>query len=299
MSERVTPVTGNNGTPRKALVVGGNSGVGLEVARGLGQKGYKVWIAARRADKGAEAVAELRPHCPAGIEFLSLDLMESARIQQFLRTLKPQLDGRLDALVLSSGANSSSRVVSADGWEMGWATQFLGRYLLTEALTPELSRSDDGRVVFVGALAPDKPEIFEDDLAVSQNYTIMRSISQAQSAQRLYEQLYAVEHPNGPAINGGSTGSVRGTDIFRELTGFDKTLMTVVTALMGISAEKAAQNFIALAADPAFKGVSGHFFPDPKSAKKRTKLEYTKDQLDSLRRVLAKYADLRSTLLSV
>lgn len=295
MSQLFTPVRDDNGMTRTAVVTGGNSGIGFAVAEALGKKGYKIWIAGRNAEKGATAVTRLRPHCAAGVEFLPLDVTLFARIEQFLDALKPQLGGRLDALVHSTGVVNSKRVVSADGLEEGWATQFLGRYLLTEALTPELSKSDDGRVVFISAQLMGTPRLFEEDLTLEKNYATMRAIQQAQYACQLYLQMYAAEHPNGPAINGGLAGLVR-TGITRNQSGLLRVLLDAFTALAGISPERAAENFVALASDPAMKGVSGHFFPKPEHLEKRKKLAFGSDELLALRRVLAKYSETRRVL---
>lgn len=298
MSQRSTDGHGNNGTGRTALVSGGNSGIGFAIAKGLGKKGYKVWIAGRSAEKGAAAAAQLGPFCPAGVEFLPVDLTLFGRIEEFVRTLRPRLAGRLDALVHTTGVNNLKRIVSADGLEEGWATQFLGRYLLTEAFTPELSNSADGRVVLVRGQVPKVPHLFEDDVSLASNYSVMRSIEQSQSACSLYEQMYAAEHPNGPALNAGVAGLVRDTGIFRSQPGALKATMTALSVAIGMTPEQAAASFIALASDPALKGVSGYFFPQPRRLEKRVKLAFDRDQIEALRRVLDQYAAIRKTLLA-
>src|SRR5439155_12900480 len=45
---------------RAALVTGGSSGIGLAIARALGQDGYALTVSARRPDKLEEAVRGLR-----------------------------------------------------------------------------------------------------------------------------------------------------------------------------------------------------------------------------------------------
>jgi NAD(P)-dependent dehydrogenase (short-subunit alcohol dehydrogenase family) len=287
------------GMPRTAVVTGGNSGVGLATASALGKKGYKVWIAGRNAEKGAAAVARLRPHCPAGIAFLQLDVMLFSCIEQFVRTLRPQLGGRLDALVHSMGTVATKRRVSADGLEENWATQFLGRYLLTEALTPELSKSEDGRVLFVSASAPKKPQLFEDDPSLEKNFSTMRAIAQNQSACVLYQQMYANEHQSGPAINGAVAGLVRDTGIIRAQPGFARAIFGVMFHLFGITPAQSATNIVALASDPALKDISGYFFSKPQNLEKRQKLAYDEMHVASLRRLLDRYAGVRNTLLSV
>lgn len=283
---------------RTALVTGGNSGVGLAVAEALGKKGYKVWIAGRNAGKGAAAVAQLRPHCPAGIAFLQLDVMQFSSIEQFVRTLRPQLGGQLDALVHSMGIVSTKRKVSVDGLEESWATQFLGRYLITEAFTPELSNSEDGRVVFVSANAPKEPQLFEDDPSLEKNYSNSRAITQNQSACRLYEQMYAAEHPSGPSINGAVPGVVRDTGIIREQSTFAKAIGKVMYSIIGITPAQAAMNIVALASDSALKDISGYFFSKPQDLEKRQKLVYDETHVESLRRLLKRYEGIVKTLLS-
>src|SRR5439155_19179050 len=45
---------------KAALITGGSSGIGLAVARALGEDGYGITIAARRPDKLEQAAAQLR-----------------------------------------------------------------------------------------------------------------------------------------------------------------------------------------------------------------------------------------------
>src|SRR5699024_5203748 len=57
--ERLPNGPGLRGTHLTALVTGGNSGIGLATARRLLDEGVSVWIGARDAQKGADAVAGL------------------------------------------------------------------------------------------------------------------------------------------------------------------------------------------------------------------------------------------------
>ena len=45
---------------KAALITGGSSGIGLAVARALGEDGYGITVSARRPDKLEAAAAELR-----------------------------------------------------------------------------------------------------------------------------------------------------------------------------------------------------------------------------------------------
>jgi NAD(P)-dependent dehydrogenase (short-subunit alcohol dehydrogenase family) len=247
---------------RSALVTGGNSGIGLEIAEALGRAGYRLWLVGRDADKGEQAVARLEPVAASGVEFLRADLSTAAEVNRFAQDFKRRCGGKLDVLVHSTGVLNSKRKLAADGTEETWASQFLCRYLLTEALTPELSAADDGRVVFVAAPLTRSARLNEDDLSLASGYSMLRAAQQSQLACQLYIQSYAAAHPKGPAINAGHVGIAR-TGIFRNVTGPMKWAFSLFGPLISISAERAAKNFVALASDPALKGVTGHFFPKP------------------------------------
>ncbi|HNH49001.1 MAG TPA: SDR family NAD(P)-dependent oxidoreductase, partial [Myxococcota bacterium] len=60
-----------------ALVTGGNSGIGLETARGLAALGARVTIAARDRAKGLAAVEDVRKSTGnADVELMMLDLAD-------------------------------------------------------------------------------------------------------------------------------------------------------------------------------------------------------------------------------
>jgi len=269
---------------RSALVTGGNSGIGLAIAEALGKAGWRLWLVGRDANKGAEAVKRLTPLAPAGVEFLRADFGAAAEVKRFAQELKSRCGGKLDALVHSTGVLNSKRTLTSDGTEETWATQFVCRYLLTEALTPELSASDDGRVVFVGAPLVKSARIYEDDLTLANNYSMLRAAQQGQLAAQLYIQAYAARHPKGPTINGGHVGLVR-TGILRGANGFIRGMFSIMGPLITITPERAAKNFVAMASDPALKGVTGYFFPKPEKLEKRTRLAFDNDLQAQFERV--------------
>ena len=86
---------------RAALVTGGSSGIGLAIARALGEDGYGVTIAARRPEKLEAAAEELRS---AGIEVHSLaaNMVEEEPVVKAVRSHGERF-GRLDVLVNNAG----------------------------------------------------------------------------------------------------------------------------------------------------------------------------------------------------
>jgi NAD(P)-dependent dehydrogenase (short-subunit alcohol dehydrogenase family) len=88
-------------TQRAAIVTGASSGIGLAIARMLGEEGYGLTIAARRPDKLEAAARELTA---AGydIEHVAGDLASDEVVRRVVDTHRERY-GRLDVLVNNAG----------------------------------------------------------------------------------------------------------------------------------------------------------------------------------------------------
>src|SRR5580698_6552604 len=80
-----------------ALITGANKGIGYEIARQLGEKGYHVLVGARQAEAGKQAVASLQKGGTSA-EFVEIDVSDRASIQKAAEAVAAQFD-HLDALV--------------------------------------------------------------------------------------------------------------------------------------------------------------------------------------------------------
>jgi NAD(P)-dependent dehydrogenase (short-subunit alcohol dehydrogenase family) len=86
---------------RAALITGGSSGIGLAIARALGEDGYGVTVAARRPEKLDAAAEELRS---AGVDVHAVpaNMTEEDAVVGILRSHVERF-GRLDVLVNNAG----------------------------------------------------------------------------------------------------------------------------------------------------------------------------------------------------
>lgn len=91
---------------RAALITGGSSGIGLAIARMLGEEGYGVTVSARRAEKLEAAAVQLRD---AGIEIHSVaaNMASEEEIASLVASHKERW-GRLDVLVNNAGVGIGS-----------------------------------------------------------------------------------------------------------------------------------------------------------------------------------------------
>ena len=93
---------------RAALVTGASSGIGLAIARMLGEEGYGLTLAARRPEKLSEAATGLRD-AGYGIEEVAANMADEADIQRVVAAHRERW-GRLDVLVNNAGVGVGSVV---------------------------------------------------------------------------------------------------------------------------------------------------------------------------------------------
>ncbi len=86
---------------RAALVTGGSSGIGLAVARALGDDGYGVTISARRPDKLERAAAELAEG-GVDVHHVPAQMTDEGEITALFESHRERF-GRLDVLVNNAG----------------------------------------------------------------------------------------------------------------------------------------------------------------------------------------------------
>jgi len=139
---------------RLAVVTGATGGLGYETALALAAAGAEVVLAGRNETRGANALARLRAvHPDAKVRFERLDLASLASVAAFAQTLLAAGRG-LDLLVNNAGVMAlPERRESADGFELQFATNYLGHFGLTARLLPLLRRGDAARMVNVSSLA--------------------------------------------------------------------------------------------------------------------------------------------------
>ena len=93
---------------RAAIVTGGSSGIGLAIARVLGEEGHGLTVAARRPEKLEEAVAGLRAD-GFDVNAVSGNLADEALVQEVVRSHRERF-GRLDVLVNNAGVGAGEAV---------------------------------------------------------------------------------------------------------------------------------------------------------------------------------------------
>ena len=180
---------------RIALVTGANSGLGLETARALAQRGATVLLACRQRSRGEAARQQLLPLARAGLELIDLDLADLASVAAAASQVQREF-GRLDLLINNAGVMAPPRRLSRDGYELQFAVNHLGHFALTAALLPLLKQQIGARVVTVSSGAHYFGRIAFDDLQGERRYDPWTAYGQSKLANvmmalQLQERLEA------------------------------------------------------------------------------------------------------------
>jgi len=249
---------------KTVVVTGGNSGIGLETAAALATMGARVLVAARNADKGRAAVADIsrRNDGHAQVQLVVFDLADLASVRRGAAEILEQAP-RLDVLVNNAGLVLSDRRETVDGYEATFAVNHLGPFLLTNLLLDRMRESAPARVVNVASMAhaSARKGIPFDDLQSRQRYRGMRVYGQSKLANILFT-LELARRLEGSAVTANSLhpGTVRtGYGADGDARGF-LALGLKLSGPFFLTPARGAQTSIYLASSPEVEGVSGQYF---------------------------------------
>lgn len=170
---------------RVALVTGANSGLGLETARALANRGATVLLACRQAERAEAARQQLAAEATGSLEILPLDLADLASVAAAAAEVGRRCH-RLDLLINNAGVMALPRQLSADGYERQFATNHLGHFALSLALLPLLRDTPGSRVVTVTSGAQHFGHIAFDDLQGELRYDRWQAYAQSKLANTLF-----------------------------------------------------------------------------------------------------------------
>lgn len=149
---------------KTAIVTGANSGIGLETARVLAERGAQVVLACRNMQKAEEARQDILHSSPdAEVAVMELNLSDLSSVQEFaLQTLEKI--SRIDYLINNAGVMALPYSTTVDGFELQLGTNHLGHFALTALLFPKLRENPGSRIVNVSSMAHQNGRIDFDNL---------------------------------------------------------------------------------------------------------------------------------------
>ena len=136
-----------------ALITGANRGLGFEIARQLGQSGARTLVAARDAEKGKKAAAELAGE-GHDVGPVVLDIESASSVEAAVEQVTND-HGRLDILVNNAGilpeatTPEATKPLDLSLFRKTFETNLFGAVAVIQGFLPLLRQSPAGRIVNV------------------------------------------------------------------------------------------------------------------------------------------------------
>jgi retinol dehydrogenase-12 len=245
------------------LVTGATSGIGKVTATELAKMGAHVVLLARNAEKATATQEEIK--AAAGhdkVDILLADLADLSQVRRAAAEFNARYP-RLDVLVNNAGLIfGAERQLSADGYELGVATNHLGPFLLTALLFEKLQASPAARVVNLASIAYKfaKPNLA--DFQSERSYGAMRVYGNTKLYNIMFTQelarrlrAHGIANVSTNAVHPGAVASN-----FGDSAGGWLTVLTQLSRPFMISVAKGAETSIFLASAPEVAAISGGYY---------------------------------------
>ncbi len=254
-----TPDRLGNLVGKTYLITGANAGAGFQAARTLLNKGAKVVMLNRSAEKSRAAVADLMTEFgdQADVSFIRMDLAALASVRQAAADVLKSVP-RIDALICNAAiAQVPTQRLTVDGHESMLGTNHYGHFLLCGLLFERIEASK-GRLVVVSSLGYNMgiKTIQFEDMNWDRNYHQNRTYSQSKLAQMMfaYELQRRIEAAGKSVeVHVCHPGASR-TNLLKDTAStFNKLVWSVLSRLVAQTAEKGSWPEVMCATEAGLK----------------------------------------------
>ena len=245
---------------KTCLITGASDGIGYVAARELARMGARVIAVGRNAAKTHAAAMRIIDETKNDdVSYLVADLSSQLDVHRLARQVKERTP-QLDVLLNNAGAIFLSKQTSIDGFEMTFALNHMGYFLLTNLLLDLLLQSVPARIINVSSSSHGSPGRF---LLQELPRPVSNRGYRAYGRSKLCNILFTYElarrlEGTGVTVNALHPGLVR-TNIARN-NGVLGRVVNFFIGARGVSAEQGADTLVYLASSPEVEGISGRFF---------------------------------------
>jgi NAD(P)-dependent dehydrogenase (short-subunit alcohol dehydrogenase family) len=190
------------------VVTGGSSGLGKEsVLQLVKHNPEKVYLAARTSKRGNSAIEEIEKDVPSAkrkIHYLEVDTASFASVKQAANRILAE-NSRLDILMNNAGTSGNPASITSDGYEVEFATNYIGPTLFTKLLLPLLLKTaeepnSDVRIINLSSelfkQAPSEGILFPKLTTACEDISSMARYGQSKLANYYFSKICAQKYPN-------------------------------------------------------------------------------------------------------
>ena len=274
---------------KNVIITGANSGLGFETAKKIARNhDFRVILACRNEEKAAQAKSDIVSTTSNGqIDVIKLDTSSLASVRAFAEAFIDRY-GTVDVLINNAGISPMRESdVTEEGFEIVFATNYLGHFLLTQLLLPHFC--DNGRILNVtsdmhnppGGIAWKGVEyLAHEALNDRQRYSYSK-LCMIYFTHKLAEVLKG--QGSSVTVNSFNPGFMAATNFSGGH--MDKARALVVKTTMPDrygDLETSSDALARIAIDPQFGGVSGLYYDRSTNTKGSSDLSYVKENQEEL-----------------
>jgi NAD(P)-dependent dehydrogenase (short-subunit alcohol dehydrogenase family) len=239
---------------RVCVVTGVTGMLGRATAIDLASRGAHLVLLCRDRSRGERVLAEVKNTGPRGSHWLVVgDLSDPVSVRSLAAQIRAETPD-IHALIHTAAIFTRQRQENRAGHELMFATNVLGRFLLTHELLRELKRGIPSRVLIATGPSPDRLD-FENLLAHKNFQPFMQF--RATNAANLHFAFELARRLDGSGVisNAYHPGALQ-SNLMKEMP----AVVRWITLPFGRSADKAAHALGALALDHTYAQESGRFY---------------------------------------
>jgi NAD(P)-dependent dehydrogenase (short-subunit alcohol dehydrogenase family) len=245
---------------RVGVVTGATGMLGRATAIELAARGADVVLLCRDPTRGAAVLEEVGKAGPGGSHrLLAGDLADPEAVRALAAQIG-QGTGRLHALIHTAAALTRDRQHNRAGHELMFATNLLGRFLLTHQLLPLLERGAPARVLVVTGPSPDRLDF--DDLMARTDFKPFAQFRATNAANLLFTFELARRLEGTKVTSNAYHPGALQSDLMRQMP----AMVRLLTWPVGRRPDRAAHALAALALKARYAQATGRFYKRDKPA---------------------------------
>ncbi|MGE0325683.1 MAG: SDR family NAD(P)-dependent oxidoreductase [Polyangiaceae bacterium] len=183
-------------TERTIVLSGASSGIGAALAAALAAPGRRLVLTARRRD-GLEATADRVTEAGGLPELVTGDLSTRDGARRLATSIR-EVTSDIDLLIHNAGVWPTKRELTIEGFELGFAVNYVGTRELNEGLLPALrpAGAQAPRVVFVSAgLLKLMGRFDKARTPHGADFSRVKTYANTKLCGAIYARQFALEHP--------------------------------------------------------------------------------------------------------
>ncbi len=200
-----------------AIISGGGTGIGREIALALAAEGAIPVICGRRSEPLEQTLAEVQSMGASGL-VIQADVSDEAEVEKIIQTVIKNFD-RIDILVNNAGVfeGGETHSVSVENWDLVMNINLRAPFMLTRAALPTMRSQRSGQILNISSTAG--IYFFEEDVVYGVSKHALNDFSEYVQRENLNFNIRVSTICPGAvytAMNNETTGVQREKCLFPE-----------------------------------------------------------------------------------